>query len=119
MTKKLYYSIGEVARKFDVNESLLRFWEKEFDCINPKKSLKGTRLYQDEDIKNIELVYHLVKEKGMTIEGARKRLKGNKETAAQTYEVVSRLQAIREELLLIKAEFDQLPEESTSISQPE
>ncbi|HEY5570610.1 MAG TPA: MerR family transcriptional regulator [Bacteroidales bacterium] len=119
MTKKLFYSIGEVARKFDVNESLLRFWEKEFDSIKPKKSLKGTRLYQDEDIKNIELVYHLVKEKGMTIEGARNRLKGNKETAAQTYDVVSRLHAIREELLLIKAEFDQLPEEQSTVTQPE
>ena len=104
MTKKIFYSIKEVARMFEVNESLLRFWEKEFDCISPKKSKGGTRFYTDEDISSIKLVYFLVKEKGMTLEGARKKLKSNKETVAQTHEVITRLKAIREELLAIKTE---------------
>ena len=72
---KLYYSISEVAKMFDVNESLLRFWEKEFPIIKPKKNAKGTRQYRKEDIENIRLIYHLVKEKGMTLLGARQKLK--------------------------------------------
>ena len=68
---KLYYSIGEVAEMFNVNESLLRFWEKEFPVIRPKKNAKGTRQYRKEDLENIRLIYHLVKEKGMTLYVAR------------------------------------------------
>ena len=68
---KLYYSIGEVAKMFDVNESLLRYWEKEFPIISPKKAGGNVRQYRKEDIENIRLVYHLVKEKGMTLQGAK------------------------------------------------
>ncbi len=103
---KLYYSIGEVARMFRVNESLLRFWEKEFPQIAPKKNSKGTRQYRQEDIENIRLVYHLVKERGMTLEGARRKLKDNKEATVRNFEIVSRLKEIREELLTIKKELD-------------
>ena len=76
---KLYYSIGEVAKMFDVNESLLRFWEKEFPQLNPKKGGRGIRQYRKEDIETVKLIYHLVKERGMTLPGARQRMKDNKE----------------------------------------
>ena len=92
---KMYYSIGEVAKMFDVNESLLRYWEKEFPIISPKKAGGNIRQYRKEDIENIRLVYHLVKEKGMTLQGAKQRLKANKEKTVQTAEVVDRLKQIR------------------------
>lgn len=108
---KLYYSIGEVAEMFDVNESLLRFWEKEFPIIKPKKNSKGTRQYRKEDLENIRLIYHLVKEKGMTLQGARQKLKDNKENTVQTYEIITRLQGIKDELLAMKKELDSIDNE--------
>ena len=105
---KLYYSIGEVARMFNVNESLLRYWEKEFPMISPKKAGGNIRQYRKEDIENIRLVYHLVKEKGMTLQGAKQRLKVNKEKTVQTSEVVSRLKEIREELVKLRKSLDYL-----------
>lgn len=103
---KLYYSIGEVAQMFGVKESLLRFWEKEFPQIKPKKTVNGKRQYQKEDIETIRLVYHLVKEKGMTLPGARQRLNDNKEGTIRNFEIVKRLTAIKEELNAIKKELD-------------
>ena len=105
---KMYYSISEVARMFDVNESLLRYWEKEFPMISPKKAGGNIRQYRKEDIENIRLVYHLVKEKGMTLQGAKQRLKVNKEKTAQTVEVVNRLKEIREELVKLRKSLDYL-----------
>ena len=106
---KLYYSISEVARMFDVNESLLRYWEKEFPTIiTPKKAGGNIRQYRKEDIENIRLVYHLVKEKGMTLQGAKQRLKVNKEKTVQTAEVVERLKQIREELVKLRKSLDYL-----------
>ena len=105
---KLYYSISEVAKMFDVNESLLRFWDKEFPIIKPKKNAKGSRQYRKEDIENIRLIYHLVKEKGMTLLGARQKLKDNKEDTIQAIEIIDRLKEIREELLKMKKELDTL-----------
>ena len=105
---KLYYSISEVARMFNVNESLLRYWEKEFPIISPKKAGGNIRQYRKEDIENIRLVYHLVKEKGMTLHGAKQRLKVNKEKTAQTAEVVTRLKEIREELVKLRRSLDYL-----------
>ena len=106
---KLYYSISEVARMFDVNESLLRYWEKEFPTIiTPKKAGGNIRQYRKEDIENIRLVYHLVKEKGMTLQGAKQRLKVNKERTVQTAEVVDRLKQIREELVKLRKSVDYL-----------
>lgn len=104
---KLYYSITEVAEMFDVNPSLLRFWEKEFPQIAPNTAGRGIRQYRKEDVETIGLIYHLVKEKGMTLPGARQRLKDNKENAVRNYEIVNRLKALKEELLAIKAELDQ------------
>lgn len=106
---KLYYSISEVAQMFNVNESLLRFWEKEFPQIAPKKAGRGVRQYRKEDVETIKLIYHLVREKGMTLPGARQRLIDNREGATRNFEVVSRLKEIRNELLAIRKELDRAP----------
>jgi DNA-binding transcriptional MerR regulator len=106
--KRLYYSIQEVADHFAVNVSLLRYWEKEFENIRPKKTAGGTRQYTKEDIQQIEIVYHLVKEKGMTIEGARQTLKSKKDDEEKRVEAVARLQEIRKELASIEEEFEML-----------
>lgn len=100
--EKLYYSIGEVAKIFDVNTSLIRFWEKEFDIIKPHKNKKGNRLFTQKDIDNFHLIYHLVKERGMTLKGAQMKLKENKEGTENNFEVVKRLQEIRQILVEIK-----------------
>lgn len=106
---KLFYSISEVAQMFDVNESTLRFWEKEFDIIHPRKTEKGTRYYKQEDIDAVRLVYHLVKERGLTLAGARQKLKNNKEATVRQEEIVNRLKQIKEELSQIKKAFDAFP----------
>ena len=105
---KMYYSISEVAKMFNVNESLLRYWEKEFPIIAPRKAGGNVRQYRKEDIENIRLVYHLVKEKGMTLRGAKQRLKANKEKTVQTAEIVERLKQIREELVNLRNSLDYL-----------
>ena len=99
---KVYYSIGEVADMFGVNPSLIRFWEKEFDIIKPHKNKKGNRQFTKADIDNFHLIYHLVKEKGMTLKGAQMKLQKNKEETEQTFEVIKRLKNIRKELISIK-----------------
>ena len=99
---KVYYSIGEVADMFGVNPSLIRFWEKEFDIIRPHKNKKGNRQFTKADIDNFHLIYHLVKEKGMTLKGAQLKLQKNKEETEQTFEFIKRLKHIREELISIK-----------------
>ena len=104
---KLYYSIAEVAEMFDVNQSLLRVWEKEFPQIAPKTNGRGVRQYRKEDVDTIALIYHLVKEKGMTLPGARQKLKDNKEATIRNFEIINRLKEIREELLSIKKELDE------------
>jgi DNA-binding transcriptional MerR regulator len=106
---KLYYSIKEVAGMLNVNDSLLRFWEKEFPQIAPKKAGRGIRQYRKEDVETIKLIYHLVKEKGMTLAGARQRLAHNKEAATRNLEVINRLREIKEELLSIRKELDRTP----------
>ena len=104
---KLYYSIGEVAEMFDLPESLLRYWEKMFpESITPNKAGRGIRQYRKEDIENIRIIHHLVKEKGMTLAGTRQALKKNKTGTMQSAEVVNRLRAIREELVKMKRELD-------------
>lgn len=105
---KMYYSIGEVAKMFQVNESLLRYWEKEFPIIAPRKAGGNIRQYRKEDIENIRLVYHLVKEKGMTLQGAKQRLKTNKEKVVKTSEIVDRLKQVREELITLRKSLDYL-----------
>ena len=79
LPEKLYYNIGEISKAFNVNPSLLRFWEKEFDILNPKKTIKGTRKYNSVDIKNLKLIYNLLKNIGFTIEGAKEKIKSKLE----------------------------------------
>lgn len=100
--EKLYYSIGEVADMFKVNTSLIRYWEKEFDIIKPKKNKKGNRFFTQADIENLHLIFHLVKERGMTLKGAKQKLKENKEDTENNFIVVTRLQEIKNLLLEIK-----------------
>jgi len=102
--EKVFYSIGEVADIFGVNTSNIRFWEKEFDILKPHKNAKGNRMFTPEDLENLKIIYHLLKERGMTIRGAQMKLKGNKEDIVQNYEVISRLQTIRQMLVDIKEE---------------
>lgn len=102
--KKVYYTIGEVASMFKVNSSLIRFWEKEFDIIKPQKNKKGNRLFTQQDIDNFHLIYHLVKEMGFTLQGAKDRLKSNKAANNKDFEVVKSLNKIKKFLLEVKAE---------------
>ena len=104
-TEKLYYSIGEVAEMFDVNTSLIRFWEKEFDIIKPQKNKKGNRLFTKKDIENFRVIYHLVKDKGYTLQGAKEHLKGSKvskEKINKNAEAIDKLKKLKEALLELK-----------------
>jgi len=102
LPEKLYYTIGEVAKAFKVNASLIRFWEKEFDVIQPKKNAKGTRRFRPEDIKNLELIYHLVKERGFTLEGAKTHLKEGKKGTLDNFEIIRKLESVKAQLLDFK-----------------
>jgi DNA-binding transcriptional MerR regulator len=104
--EKLYYSIGEVAGMFNVNASLIRFWEKEFQIIKPQKNKKGNRLFTKDDIDNFHIIYHLVKEKGMTLKGAQKKMKENKVDTYNNFEVVKALEGIKQMLLNIRGEME-------------
>ena len=108
---KMFYSIKEVADMFNVNQSLLRYWEKEFPSIKPTKTDKGTRQYRREDVDEIRLIHYLVKEKGMTLPGAKQKLKENRENVIRTEDIIDRLKNIRTELMKLKTEFDELDEE--------
>ena len=105
---KLYYSIAEVAEMFGVNASLLRFWEKEFPQISPRTTGRGIRQYRKEDVETIGLIYHLVKEKGLTLQGAKQKLKVSKDTSIRTTEIIDRLLLVREELASMRKELDYL-----------
>lgn len=102
LPEKMYYGIGEVAEAFQVNTSLIRFWEKEFDVLKPKKNAKGNRKFTPKDIKNLSFIYHLVKERGFTLEGAKIHLKEQKLDAMNNFQVVQKLEAIKAELIKIK-----------------
>ncbi len=99
---KRYYGIGEVARAFHVNASLIRFWEKEFDVLKPKKNAKGNRKFTPEDIKNLQLIYHLVKERGFTLEGAKIHLKEDKLKTLSNFDIIQKLERVKAELIKIK-----------------
>lgn len=102
LPEKRYYSIGEIAKAFDVNASLIRFWEKEFDVLQPKKNAKGNRKFTPEDIKNLKFIYHLVKERGFTLEGAKTHLKEEKQKSLETFEIINKLEHVKAQLLKIK-----------------
>ena len=100
--KKLYYTIGEVADIFNVNTSLIRFWEKEFDIIKPKKNKKGNRLFTEKDVDNFFIIYHLVKERGFTLQGAKDKLKENPEDTINQIEIVKSLEDVKSFLVDLK-----------------
>ena len=102
--KRIYYTIGDVAESFGVNESTLRYWEDEFDIITPRRSSRGVRFYNQEDIDNVRLVYYLLKEKGLTLAGAKKQLRENRSGVIRSNEIISRLKSVREELCGIRNE---------------
>ncbi len=106
--QKLYYSISEVAEMFDVSNSLIRFWEGEFAILKPRKNSRGDRRFTQKDIQNLELIYHLVKEKGFTLEGAKREIKLNKEKLAQKQETIRRLKKLRSFLQELKKELSML-----------
>ncbi len=104
--EKLYYSIGEVADMLKVNTSLIRFWEKNFDIIKPHKNKKGNRYFTKEDIENLKLIYHLVKEQRMTLEGTQKKLSENKQSVSDNYKIIESLTSIKQMLLEIKDQLE-------------
>lgn len=104
LPEKRYYSIGEVAKAFNVNTSLIRFWEKEFDELKPKKNAKGNRKFTPEDVLNLKFIYHLVKERGFTLDGAKTHLKEEKQKSLNNYQIISKLEHIKSELLKIKSQ---------------
>ena len=104
LPEKRYYRIGEVAKAFGVNTSLIRFWENEFDVLRPKKNKKGNRLFTQEDLKNLQMIFFLVKEKGFTLDGAKRKLKENPETLFSKHSIISRLEDIKNELIEIKSQ---------------
>ncbi|MDW5287585.1 MerR family transcriptional regulator [Formosa sp. PL04] len=102
LPEKRYYGIGEVAKAFNVNASLIRFWEKEFDVLKPKKNAKGNRKFTPEDIKNLKLIYHLVKERGFTLDGAKTHLKEEKKKTLTNFDIIDKLEDIKNQLIRIK-----------------
>lgn len=100
--EKVYYTIGEVAELFEVNPSLIRYWEKEFEILKPTKNKKGNRLFTKIDLNNLRMIYHLVKERGFTLQGAKDKLKHNREDVEKTVEVVDALQKVRAFLVEMK-----------------
>jgi DNA-binding transcriptional MerR regulator len=102
--EKIFYSIGEVAEIISENQSLIRYWENHFDALKPHKNKKGTRLFTKEDIETIKLIHHLVKERGLTIKGAQQKLKDNREETINSFEIVQRLQDVRQQLVEIRDE---------------
>ncbi len=114
-SKKIYYSMGEVAEMFDVNASLIRFWEQKFTILKPEKNKKGNRLFTPQDVENLKLIYHLVKENGMTLSGAQKRLKENREGIQRNLEIIESLQGIKTLLLEVRQELKPGPEDALEI----
>ena len=101
---KRYYSIGEIAKAFNVNASLIRFWDGEFDILKPKKNAKGNRMFTPEDVKNLQLIFHLVKERGFTLEGAKIHLKEGQKKTLDKFEIIRKLESIKTQLNDIKNE---------------
>ena len=102
--EKVFYSIGEVAEMFSLPSSTIRYWEQEFSVLKPKRNKKGTRYFTKKDIENLHLIYHLVKERGMTLKGAKLKIKENKGDLDQNVKVVKKLQDIRQLLIHIRDE---------------
>ena len=102
--EKLFYPIGEVAQMFEVSVSAIRYWEKEFDILKPKKNKKGNRMFTKKDVDNLKIIYHLTKERGFTLEGAKKKLRENKADTIDNVEVINHLKSIRQFLVEFREE---------------
>ena len=105
--KRLFYTVGEVSTMLGVEASTLRFWEKEFPMIKPHRNAKGNRLFKKEDIKNLKMIYHLLKERGMTLDGARQVLRDKRDEAEKDMEIVERLQRLRAMLAEIRDDMEE------------
>ncbi|MEO6168419.1 MAG: MerR family transcriptional regulator [Chitinophagales bacterium] len=103
---KFYYSIGEVAKMFNLSISNIRFWEQEFEILRPKKNRKGDRFFTKQDIENLKIIYHLLKEKGYTIEGARKKLLQNPDQVTERVAMIESLKKVRSFLVSLKDNLD-------------
>lgn len=103
-TVKLFYKISEVSEMFNINISAVRFWEKEFDILKPKKNKKGNRLFTPKDIKNIQIIHYLLKERGFTVEGAKKKIRENKSDTVENIEIINHLKVIRKFLVKLREE---------------
>jgi len=99
---KLYYTMGEVTAMFGVNASQIRFYEREFDIIQPKKNKKGNRLFTPEDIENLKIIFNLVKDRGYTLQGARDYLRENKSQVKENQRIISSLEKLKQFLLEVK-----------------
>ncbi len=99
---KLYYTMGEVAAMFDVNTSLIRFYEKEFDVLKPKKNKKGNRLFTPEDLENLKIIFHLIRDKGYTLQGAKDHLKNNLGETKDNQRVIDSLENLKKFLLEVR-----------------
>ena len=106
--EKIFFPIGEVAEIIGVTPSSIRYWENNFDELKPRKSSRGTRHFSQNDIELLKLICHLVKERGLTIKGARKKLKDNREETINNWEMVRSLQRVKEELTAIRDQLDEL-----------
>ena len=102
--KKLFYPIGEVAQIFNISVSSIRYWEKEFDILKPKKNKKGNRMFTKKDVENLRIIYHLTKERGFTLEGAKRKLRENKTDTIDNIEIISHLKNIRKFLVDFREE---------------
>ena len=102
--EKLFYPIGEVAQMFNVSVSSIRYWEKEFDILKPKKNKKGNRMFTKKDVDNLRIIYHLTKERGFTLEGAKKKLRENKADTIDNIEIINHLKNIRKFLVEFREE---------------
>lgn len=105
-SEKLYYSISEVSSLLNVNASLIRFWEKEFEVLKPKKNTKGNRQFTKSDIENLKLIYHLTKEKGYTLSGANEQLKSNRKNSEKNMLILESLRKVRQFLVELKQDID-------------
>lgn len=111
MVEKMFYTMGEISEMFDVNQSLIRHWEKQFSVLRPKRNKKGNRLFSPQDVERLKFIYHLVKERGMTLDGARKALRQHRddEGIPRDVELMERLQRIRSLLVEVREELKEGP----------
>lgn len=108
--EKVVFTIGEVADLMQTSTSTIRYWENQFEELKPQKNKKGNRLFSKEDVELVKFIHHLVKERGLTIKGAKQKLKDNREETVHNYEIVKRLKEVKQQLLEIKDQLEEINE---------